>query len=452
MQAFSKDPRDELDPSGNRFVNALEAGGLPRRVASVYARYHALLSTDGHPYMPEIDLQPAAPDPIEQFDHIEPDALRDQAVMIKLNGGLGTTMGLLGPKCMLKVKEGHDFLQISVRHARHVGVPLVLMNSFATDAGTRASLEREGLDGADVDCFVQHRLPKVCRETLRPVSHPAAPHLQWAPPGHGDLYLSLWSSGVLDRLIAAGRRYAFVSNIDNLGASFDPRLLAHFASKGLTFMMEVTRRTVDDQKGGHLAWHTGRRRLVLREVAQCSPEDRAHFGDIERHRYFNTNNIWLDLIALRDALVARNGYLGLPLIRNRKTVDPRDPRSKPVYQLETAIGSAIEVFERADAVAVPRSRFMPVKSCADLLVMRSDATVLTDDWRLRRAPERALPGLPRVELDRAFFAHVDALDARCGDTLPSLRDCRSLTVRGDVLFPPGVRLTGDVTLHSSALP
>ena len=179
-------------------------------------------------------------------------------------------------------------------------------------------------------------------------------------------------------MLGAGYRYAFVSNADNLGAVIEPAILGYLVENRLPFMMEAADRTIADRKGGHVG-RLLNGQLILRESAQCPAEEMADFQDIRRHRYFNTNNLWLDLVALKDLLAARGHILGLPMIVNRKTVDPRDSASTPVYQLETAMGSAIGVFPGARAIRVPRSRFAPVKTTDDLLAVRSDAYVLTED-------------------------------------------------------------------------
>ncbi len=152
--------------------------------------------------------------------------------------------------------------------------------------------------------------------------------------------------------------------------------------------MEVTDRTEADRKGGHLAQRREDGRLVLRETAQTPEEDLEALQDINRHRYVNTNNLWVDLRALDAAMRERDGVLGLPMIRNEKTVDPSDKSSPAVYQIETAMGAAIEVFEGARALRVPRTRFAPVKTTDDLLALRSDAYELTDDARVVLAGER----------------------------------------------------------------
>ena len=228
-------------------------------------------------------------------------------------------------------------------------------------------------------------MPKIAADDLQPVSWEADPSLEWAPPGHGDLYTALVTSGMLDTLLEHGYRYAFVSNSDNLGAVLDPRILAWVAREELPFAMEVAGRTEADRKGGHIARLEGDG-LVLRETAQTPEEDLASLQDVGRHRYVNTNNLWVGLEALRDTLEARDGVLGLPIIVNHKTVDPSDPDSTPVVQLETAMGAAIGVFEGARALHVPRRRFAPVKTTNDLLALRSDAYVLLDDHRVELAP------------------------------------------------------------------
>ena len=278
------------------------------------------------------------------------------------------------------------------------------------------------------------------------MSWPADPALEWAPPGHGDLYPSLQSSGMLAALLDAGYEYAFVANVDNLGAVMEPRILAWFAGERIPFLMEVADRTEADRKGGHLARRADGG-LVLREVAQTPEDDLGAFQDIGRHRFFNTNTLWIDLRALAAVLGERGGVLGLPMIVNRKTVDPGDAHSTPVLQLETAMGAAIDVFDGARAIRVPRSRFAPVKTTNDLLALRSDAFVLHDDGRIAQAPERDGAGAPLVDLDPAHFKLLRDFDARFPAGPPSLVACERLTVRGDVEFGAGVVVRGTTTVE-----
>jgi UDP-N-acetylglucosamine pyrophosphorylase len=400
--------------------------------------------------IPENSIEPVATLPtLDQLTaSTRPDpSLLSHTVVIKLNGGLGTSMGLQGPKSLLEVRDGVNFLDLMVRQIldlrQQSGTPvrLLLMNSFSTSAGTLAHLQQYRdhhlADASDVE-LMQNQIPKIDATTLDPVSWPKDPSLEWCPPGHGDLYPALAGSGWLDQLLDEGVRYAFISNSDNLGATLDPTILAHFAASGAPFLMEVTRRTAADRKGGHLARRLADGRLLLREVAQCPEADLDAFQNIERHRYFNTNSLWLRLDHLKDQLDADHGVLPLPMIRNRKTVDPRDPQSTAVIQLETAMGAAVECFQGAAAIEVPRSRFAPVKTTADLLALRSDAYEVLADGQVRLHPSR--DGAPPLITLPDDCKLVDALDTI---GVPSLRGCHSLIIRGPIRFAPGTVIEGD---------
>ncbi|CAN5175844.1 UTP--glucose-1-phosphate uridylyltransferase [soil metagenome] len=377
-----------------------------------------------------------------------------RTVVIKLNGGLGTSMGMTAPKSLLQVKDGLTFLDVTVRQILHLRaqagapLPLVLMNSFATREASLEALAAYGdlpVAGVEED-FLQSKIPKLDAGDLTPVSWPQDPGLEWAPPGHGDLYPSLQSSGMLAALLEGGYRYAFVANADNLGAVMSPRILAWFAREQIPFLMEVANRTAADRKGGHLAQRADGG-LVLRESAQTPDADVEAFQDTSRHRFFNTNTLWIDLHALRDTLSERGGVLGLPMIVNRKTVDPADASSTPVIQLETAMGAAIDVFDGARAIRVPRARFAPVKTTDDLLALRSDAYVLHDGGTIALAPERDGAGAPLVQLDARHFKLLRDFDARFRAGPPSLVNAQRLTVRGDVSFGAGVVVRGEVTVQ-----
>ena len=217
--------------------------------------------------------------------------LLSKTAVLKLNGGLGTSMGLEKAKSLLPVKDGKTFLDLialQVKHTREetgaAGLRFVLMNSFSTSEDTRAFLSKEHpelLAQPDSE-LLQNKSPKLDARTLEPVSWPADPDLEWCPPGHGDIYPSLLGSGMLSRLIDAGVEYLFVSNSDNLGATLDVDLLVHFASSKAPFLMEVAERTAADKKGGHLAVRAADGRLTLRESAQCLDEDKAAFEDITK--------------------------------------------------------------------------------------------------------------------------------------------------------------------------
>lgn len=434
----------------------MTSAGMQDVVIRAFNRNYEALMRRESGLIPETSIQPS--EGLPSLEKITPAtstgrSLLSESVVIKLNGGLGTGMGLQGPKSLLAVREGVNFLDLMVRQILDLrqksgaAVRLLLMNSFSTSRETIAHLEHyrgEGLAEASEVELMQNQIPKIDAATMQPVEWPADPPMEWCPPGHGDLYPSLLGSGWLDRLLAEGVKYAFVSNSDNLGAILDPSILQYFADSGAPFLMEVTRRTAADRKGGHLAARKTDGRLLLREVAQCPDEDLEAFQDIGRHQYFNTNSLWIRLDLLKKQLEVDGGVLPLPMIRNSKTVDPRDKKSTSVVQLETAMGAAIECFEGATAIEVPRSRFAPVKTTSDLLALRSDAYEVLDDGRVRLAPSRA--GVPPVITLSDEYKLVDSLD-NLG--VPSLIDCKSLKVNGLIRFEPGVVLRGDVSFENT---
>ena len=427
-----------------------EAGGVHAAgLAALHERLRQLGDARAG-LLPGEALEPVADLPrLEELPEPSAGQARDvlgQLAIIKLNGGLGTSMGLSAPKSLLEVKPGMSFLDVlarqvlALRERYDARLPLVLMNSPATRRPSLRVLDRyDGLRvrGVPPD-FRQGREPKIRADDWRPVQWPADPGLEWCPPGHGDIYPALAASGMLDALLAAGLRYAFVSNSDNLGALADTRIAAWLAAERVPFALEAVRGTAADRKGGHLARYQGR--MVLRETAQV-PSGDTSFTDVERWRWYNTNNIWIDLHALRELQAADPAAPALPLVVNRKTVDPRDPASTPVIQLESAMGAAIGSIPGAQAIQVPRQRFAPVKTTDDLLVVRSDAYQLTSDGQMR--PDFDGPG-PVVTLDKKFYGLLSGFEQRFPAGPPSLRHCRRFEVDGDVTFGANIFAAGDV--------
>jgi UTP--glucose-1-phosphate uridylyltransferase len=440
------------------FAERMREAGLPEvAIRSFRAAFEALVS-GATGTLSERELEPVGdvPDAASFGDHAAAGAAAlGRTVVIKLNGGLGTSMGMTRAKSLVPVKDGLTFLDVIARQVlrlreRHgVAVPLVLMNSFRTRADSLAALARHGeLSGPLAPDFLQHKVPRIAAADLAPVRWPKQPEHEWCPPGHGDIYPALLSSGALEAMLGAGYRTAFVSNADNLGAVLDLGLLGWFVAAGAPFAMEVKERTHADRKGGHIAKNRAGR-LVLRETAQCPPDEVESYEDVSRWRWFNTNNLWIDLPSLARALDAAGGVLPLSLIRNEKPVDPEDPGSARVIQLETAMGAGIAVFEGSRAVRVPGERFAPVKTTSDLLRVRSDAYVLDAEQRVVPAAG-SLGGAIEVQLDAKYFRTVAELDLRTPHGPPSLLRCRRLVVRGDVRFGRGVTLLGDVTLEAPA--
>jgi UTP--glucose-1-phosphate uridylyltransferase len=435
------------------FIRKMQEEGLPPLVVDTFAFYYkqVLAGETGLIYDREIQAIELAE--IENFKNLQKytDAGQrayDHAVRIVLNGGLGTTMGLTSPKSLIKAKSGKTFLEIILKQAQSSGVRLALMNSFNTHAKTLAALSRIKPSPTPLQ-FIQHKFPKIRQQDLAPVTWSSNPQLEWNPPGHGDVFTALITSGMLAKLLADDIQYAFIHNLDNLGARMDASLLGYFAQNGFAFMIEVAEKTPADIKGGHLARHQNGR-LILREAAQCPKDELKAFQDITRYRFFNTNNIWINLESLK-ALFAKEQTLRLPMILNPKTVNPRDENSLPVFQIETAMGAAISLFADTMAVNVPRSRFFPVKSCNDLMALRSDCYLLRNGENLQLNPRRPSANRAdtvKISLDPKFYGRIDLLEEHFKHGLPSLVECESLSIEGNVYFEDKIVIKGRVSIKN----
>jgi UTP--glucose-1-phosphate uridylyltransferase len=433
----------------------MSEAGIDPMAIETFAHYYRLLELGETGLIPESSIEPVGSESladVEVDDGTASAALRTTAV-VKLNGGLGTSMGMERAKSLLCVRRGMSFLDIiarqvlQLRREHDVPLPLLFMNSFHTSADTMDALARYAdlpVEGLPLE-FLQNREPKLLVRDLTPVGWPKEPELEWCPPGHGDLYTALRGTGLLQTLIDQGYERVFASNSDNLGAVPDARIAGWFAESGAPFAIEAVRRTPSDRKGGHFARRKTDGRIVLRETAQTSKEDQAALADLERHRFCSTNNLWFDLRAMAEALEARHGILGLPMIRNVKTVDPADASTPEVIQIETAMGAAIEVFDGARTIEVGRDRFVPVKTTNDLLLLRSDVYDVGGDFVLG-----AVSDAPYIDLDPAYYKLVPEFERRFPEGAPSLRRARSLKVSGDWTFGAGVKVVGDVTLETAA--
>lgn len=432
------------------FAQKMEKEGLPQVVTDTFEFYYKKLVEGETGMISENEILPVENLPNsdsfgEEFAKFGKSVL-NKTILLKLNGGLGTSMGLSKAKSLLKVKNGLTFLDIIAKQAIKSEIPLVLMNSFNTSEDSLKALESyTELRGKIPLDFLQHKIPKINQEDFTIANCEKNPNLEWCPPGHGNIYTALVTSGMLDKLLEAGFEYAFVSNSDNLGAVMDKKILGYFAKNNFPFMMECADRTEADKKGGHLAKYPNGQ-LILRESAQCPKEDSGEFQNVVKHKYFNTNSLWIHLPSIKKIMSENNNVLELPMIRNSKTVDPKDSTSTPVYQLETAMGSAIALIENSTAIRVPRTRFAPVKTTNDLLAVRSDAYVLTENFEVVGNPERKL-GQVLVDLDSKYFKLINEMEKRISYT-PSLLECEKLTVEGDVKFGKNVVVKGKVEIKN----
>lgn len=366
--------------------------------------------------------------------------------VLKLNGGLGTSMGCVGPKSAIEVRDQLNFLDLSVRQIEHLNasyktkVPLILMNSFNTEKQTTKLVGKYG----SVWTFKQSAFPRIYKDTLLPVlTGDGKDSLRegegWYPPGHGDVFESLRDSGMLDKLISEGKEYLFISNIDNLKATVDLPILSYIEEHGVEFLMEVTEKTRADIKGGTLIEYDGKLRLL--ELAQVPEYHKTDFTSVRKFKIFNTNSVWVSIRAIQRVL--EKGALELEVIENKKKLST----GEDVIQLETALGAAIRYFKNSRGMVVPRLRFLPVKTCSDLFLVQSNlykvqhGTLVLDG-------DRATEDSPIIKLASKWYKTVEDFKKRVmGPIL--ITDLDHLTVSGNVTFGKNVTLKGTVIIISS---
>jgi len=390
----------------------------------------------------------------ESTDTIEAEDIKkelNKVLIIKLNGGLGTSMGLEGPKSQLIVKDDLNFLEITCqqvekfREKHEINVPLLFMNSFNTQEATKANLQKLNFTNQTLPTsFLENKSPKLQKIisdsgeiTYLPAKYATNSDLEWAPPGHADVYPSLYETGLLDELISKGYEYLFISNVDNLGASLNYNIFEKYLNLNSDFVMEVASRTENDKKGGHLALKDNK--LILREVAQVQPSDEADFQDFTKYKFFNTNSIWIKASALKTLLDQNQGILNLPLIINEKNINPTDLNSPKIIQLETAMGSTISLFENAKTILVPPKRFIPVKNTNNLLYLLPDLVYMNNDYEL--FPTKNI----KIDLNPKFYKNVSDFYARF-KVIPSLKNCQSLKIESDKHFDNFEELFGNILL------
>ncbi|MFA5499300.1 MAG: UTP--glucose-1-phosphate uridylyltransferase [Candidatus Cloacimonadia bacterium] len=433
-----------------KYYNKMADEKLSPLVIETFLRYYEKVQAGDRGLLTKSEIVPPAKENVISFNTLTNKEVTNLSKLsvIKLNGGLGTTMGLTKAKSLLPVKNELNFLDLialqtlRLRETTGQNVPLILMNSFNTDTDTLGYLKKyPTLEIAGLPLsFIQNKFPKVRRDNLQPFEYESDPTQEWNPPGHGDIYIALTVFGILDKLIDSGIEYAFIANSDNLGATVDPRILNYLIESNTPFLMEVCNRLEIDKKGGHLAQDKAGQ-LLLREVAQCPENEVDEFQNIELYRYFNTNNIWVNLKAVKELMETENNLFLLPLILNPKVVDGTE-----VYQIETAMGAAISKFPNSKALVVPRERFAPVKKTSDLLTIWSDAYVIDENYRITLHP--SCPAPPYVELDDKYYKTIDQIKKRFPFGAPSLVNCRSLKVEGDHTFDKDFICSGDVTIDA----
>ncbi|KAL3312995.1 UTP--glucose-1-phosphate uridylyltransferase [Cichlidogyrus casuarinus] len=420
-------------------------------------------------------IEPVAESMLKGYDSLPPEAneetLREhlnKLVVVKLNGGLGTSMGCSGPKSVISVRDDLTFLDLTIQQIENLNnrykcnIPLVLMNSFNTDVDTNKIIRKYLNVNVRIFTFMQSMYPRLDRESLLPIA--TQPHsikfppgafskdsgkkadawsdeYAWYPPGHGDFYRSFINSGLAEQFSEEGKKWVYLSNIDNLGATVDTKILNYLcssSSNSTDFVMEVTDKTRADIKGGTLINYEGKSRLL--EMAQVPKDKYDEFISVRKFKIFNTNNLWMNLESLIG--LVKNNKMHMEVIKNPKTLN----NGCNIIQLEEAAGAAIKNFSNGIGINVPRSRFLPVKTTSDLLLIMSNLYEMSNG-SLYMSPKRSFPSVPLVKLGSHFKKVKDFLTRF--ENIPDLLELDQLTVAGDVFFGKELKLRGSVIIISN---
>eukprot|EP01091_Cochliopodium_minus_P008274 TRINITY_DN1847_c0_g1_i1.p1 TRINITY_DN1847_c0_g1~~TRINITY_DN1847_c0_g1_i1.p1 ORF type:complete len:484 (-),score=157.12 TRINITY_DN1847_c0_g1_i1:39-1490(-) len=384
-------------------------------------------------------------DSITKISETQTKDITSKLAVLKLNGGLGTTMGCRGPKSVIEVRAGETFLDIIHHQIEYLNestgtnIPLVLMNSFNTHKETNNIVKKYKNSSVDIKTFQQSQYPRFYSQNFMPVPNDMNNVIndEWYPPGHGDIYQSIINSGTLEKLKKEGREYLFISNVDNLGATVDMNILNYMIEHDYEFLMEVTDKTEADVKGGTLIEYEGKIKLL--EIAQVPKEHLNDFTSVKKFKVFNTNNLWVKLSAI-EKFIENGNFSKMDVIKNPKKLK----NGSMCIQLETAAGAAIEHF-RSTGLIVPRSRFMPVKKTSDLFLVQSDLYSINPKNKcLILNPLRTLPTLPIIKLGE-YFSSVQEFQNRF-KSIPKILELSHLTVSGDVSFGENITLKGSVVV------
>ncbi len=376
----------------------------------------------------------------------------DQLVVLKLNGGLGTSMGLkyAKSKIMFDVKNEKTFLDIIIDQIVEINekyqknVDLWFFNSFNTQKDTRAFFYQKKIKNLVYHEIIQNKFPRIETQLIDneinylPFSYSENYEQEWYPPGHGDIYRVFHINKIIESWLKQGKKFLFVSNSDNLGANIDLMIFGYFLKENLPFLMEVCQKTPLDRKGGIIVEYQNEIRLV--ESVEVPKKNITDFENINKYCFFNTNSLWFYLPALLEIL--KNKF-EIPLIINPKTINKRD-----VIQLESAMGSIIRFFPSSKIIKVPRERFLAVKTNNELLLMRSD---YLKDHKINLLRKK-VDLVPEIKLSNNYHDLIDF--EKYFQVIPSLINIEKLYLEGEIFFlnSGNIELTGEVIIKSLDLP
>ncbi|XVF56735.1 hypothetical protein PTKIN_Ptkin06aG0144200 [Pterospermum kingtungense] len=343
-------------------------------------------------------------------DIAENKQLLDKLVVVKFNGASGKNMGFSGPKSLIEVKNGSTSLDLIVNQIQSLNskygsnVPLLLMNSRRTHNDSLKVLDKYSSSMVEIHPFSQGE------QTQQELSANEEGEDEWYSSDHGAQFLSLLNSGTLDLLLSQGKEYALVINPDNVAAVVDPKILNHLTQNSIEYCMEVTPTTSTGLMNFMASSLQGKFKL---EDFTSNPTQSL----VKKFKFIDTRNMWIDLKAIKRLI---------------------DNNALKLDELST-----LKLFEKSIGITIPQSRFLPLNSTSDLLLLQSDLYTFAEG-ALVHNELRTSPTNPSISLG-AEFEKISDFKSRF-KSIPSIVRLDSLEVTGDVWFGADIALKGRVVI------
>lgn len=363
-------------------------------------------------------------------DIAETKKLLDKLVVVKFNGALGTNMGFSGPKSAIEVKNNLTPLDLMVDQVESLNskygcnVPLLLMDTAETQDHVQKVLEKYSNSKVDI-----HSLSLSQQTHEKSFEGHSRKDKLYPSSDHSVVFLSLMKSGTLDLLLVQGKEYALVVDSDNVAAVADPKIFNHLIQNQIEYCMEVAPVPSIDLRNSLINLRPGKFQLV--DITQNPTKQSGG-----KFKFINTRSMWVNLRAIKRLI--DTDELKIENFSSSKEVN-----DDQIISRGTGADSAIQFFDHTIGINVAQSRYLPVNSTSDLLLLQSDLYT-ADEGILVQNPARDNPANPSIELGPEF-EKVNDFQSRF-KSIPSIINLDSLKVEGDVWFGAGITLKGKVSI------
>lgn len=357
---------------------------------------------------------------VHDADALDTKELLNKLTVIKIISGSGTTMGVNVSKSCMEVTDGVSSLDLVVNQLEDLNsehgcnIPLILMNTLQNQDNIMKVLEKHEKKNVDIQTICQNQ-----KHSARRTDDSDDEGYQFEDR---EIFLSLKTSGTLEALLLQGKEYILVLRSDNLASVLDPKIINHVIENRIQCCLEVTPNIHYDSSENSTSQED---KVQLSEIAELPAKE-----FMEKYKLVDTRSLWLNLNSVKKIVDA-----GI-LTEKLKGDDER-------FAFGNRLSSTIKLFDRPIAINVPQSRFLPLTSTSDLLLVQSDLYTHSEGI-LFRNNDRKNPANPHIELG-AEFKKLDEFQSRF-KSIPSIIELDSLRVAGDVWFGADITLKGKVII------